>query len=46
MADTPYGAADIAGALAFLGGGVAMVLLFAVMYILVGAALRLFRASG
>ena len=46
MADTPYGAADIAGALAFLGGGVAMVLLFAVMYILVGAALRLFTASG
>lgn len=46
MADTPYGAADIAGALAFLGGGVAMVLLFAVMYILVGAALRLLRASG
>ena len=46
MADTPYGAADIAGALAFLGGGVAMVLLFAVMYILVGATLRLLRASG
>lgn len=46
MTDTPYGAADIAGALAFLGGGGAMVLLFAIMYILAAAALRLLKASG
>ena len=43
MTDTPYGAADIAGALAFLGGGVAMVVLFVIMYILAGAALRLLK---
>lgn len=43
MTDTPYGAADIAGALAFLGGGGAMVVLFAIMYILAAAALRLLK---
>ncbi|MEE4146997.1 MAG: hypothetical protein V2I26_19485 [Halieaceae bacterium] len=46
MADTPFGASDIAGALAFLGGGVAMVVLFILVYILGGAALRLLKASG
>jgi hypothetical protein len=33
MDDTPYGAADLAGALAFLGGGVAMIALFVLMFI-------------
>jgi len=43
MEDTPYGVADIAGAVAFLGGGVAMVILFAIMFVFAGAALRLLK---
>ena len=45
MADTPYGAADLAGDLAFLGGGGAMLILFTVTFMLIGAALRSLRAS-
>jgi hypothetical protein len=43
MVDTPYGAADLAGAVAFLGGGGAMLILFAVTFVLAGAALRALR---
>lgn len=45
MDDTPYGAADLAGALAFLGGGVAMVVLFILMFIFGQALLRQLRGG-
>jgi len=40
MADTHFGPADIAGALAFLGGGGAMIISFVLMYIYGRAAKR------
>jgi styrene-oxide isomerase len=46
MVDTPFGAADIAGALAFLGGGCAMLVTFAIMFIFARAALQQLRAAG
>lgn len=41
MADTVYGSTDIAGMLAFIGGGAAMFIAFALMYVFATAALRL-----
>lgn len=47
MAATPFGEGDLAGALAFLGGGVAMVVTFAAVIILArGAFSAAFSAAG
>jgi hypothetical protein len=43
--DTQYGAADLAGAAAFLGGGGAMIITFVIMYLFARAALALAKAS-
>ncbi|MEM8496656.1 MAG: hypothetical protein AAF542_01455 [Pseudomonadota bacterium] len=45
MADTHFGATDVAGMLAFLGGGAAMFIAFILMYVFAGAALNLSRQS-
>ncbi|MEJ2089716.1 MAG: hypothetical protein P8Y69_14830 [Gammaproteobacteria bacterium] len=42
---TPFGEGDLAGALAFLGGGVAMIFTFIVVYVLARAAFRAARVS-
>lgn len=46
VTDTPFGAGDIWGALAYLGGGAAMFALFVGVWILGLAALRKYRVSG
>ena len=43
MGDTPFGAANLAGALAFLGGAVAMIVLFVLMVIFAQAVLGQLR---
>ncbi len=43
VGDTPYGAGDLAGALAYLGGGVGMIVTFAFVLVLIRAAAQRLR---